>query len=149
MRNWDDTYRPLVSPAVLEPFLDHQSQLAYLAGALHRPATLFLVAEDRTGTIVGFALTFVDEQPDPWLESLHVVRELRGAGAGTGLMRATAARLLALGHRTMRLGVVHGNILAGRFYENLGGMMTGREPASWGDGVWHDIYRWSDVSSLA
>lgn len=149
VRNWKDTYAALVDPAVLEPFLDPAVQAAHLAEALRHPASLFLVAEDVTGAVVGFALTYIDGQPDPWMESLHVIRESRGTGAGKQLMRATAAHLLARGHRTMRLGVVRGNTAAGRFYEHLGGTMTGREPAAWGHGVWHDIYRWSDVSTLA
>jgi hypothetical protein len=78
-----------------------------------------------------------------------VIRESRSTGAGTRLMRATAARLLARGHRTLSLGVVQGNTAAGRFYEHLGGTMTGREPATWADGVWHDVYRWSDIAAIA
>ena len=149
VHNWADTYAPLLDPSVLGSFLDEAAQLDYLGEKLRRPSTLFLVAEDGSGAVVGFALTYVDEQPDPWLESLHVIRESRGAGAGTRLMRATAAHLLACGRRTMRLGVIQGNGAAGRFYEHLGGTMTGREPASWADGVWHEIYRWDDISSLA
>lgn len=129
VRNWTDTYAPLLDPAVLGRFLDHEEQQDYLAGILRRPATIFLVAEDGAGIIVGFALTYLDQQPDPWLESLHVVHGARGAGSGTRLMRATAAELLARGHHTLRLGIVHGNAAAERFYEHLGGTMTGREPA--------------------
>lgn len=145
VRNWADIYAPLVDPSVLGPFLDRNTQLTGLTTALHRPSTLLLVAEDATRAVVGFALTYLDHQPDPWLESLHVVRESRGGGAGTLLMHATAAGLRARGYRTMRLGVVEGNTAAGRFYERPGGTMTGREPAEWADGVWHEIYRWTDI----
>jgi ribosomal protein S18 acetylase RimI-like enzyme len=146
---WADTYAPLLDPSVLGPFLDEAAQLQDLGEELRRPSTLFLVAEEDGGAVIGFALTYAGEQPDPWLESLHVMRESRGAGAGTRLVRATAAQLLAGGHHTMRLGVVQGNSAAGRFYERLGGTMTGREPASWAEGVWHEIYRWDDISRLA
>jgi ribosomal protein S18 acetylase RimI-like enzyme len=148
VRNWGDTYVPLVDSVVLGPFLDEAAQLEDLRTAWRKPSTLFLVAQDASDTVIGYALTHVDDEPDPWLESLHVIRESRGTGAGTHLMRATAAELLARGHRTMRLGVVQGNAAANRFYEHLGGTMTGREPTSWADGVWHDIYRWSDLSPL-
>lgn len=149
VRNWADTYAPLLDEAVLTTFLDQETQLAELSEVATRPTTLLLVAEDAAGKVVGFALTHLDVEPDPWLESLHVISESRGTGAGTELMRATAARLLAHGHRTMRLGVVSGNTNANRFYEHLGGTMTGREPASWAEGVWHDIYFWDDISTLA
>lgn len=149
VRNWADTYAALLAPEVLAPFLDQATELEYLRKVARQPSALLLVAEDDGGTIIGFALTLLDESPDPWLESLHVVREARGAGAGTALMRTTAAELTNRGYRTMRLGVVQGNAAAGRFYERLGATMTGREPASWGVGVWHDIYRWHDLRLLA
>lgn len=149
VRNWADTYAGLLDPAVLAKFLDEKAQVEELKEALHKPTNILLVAADTTGTVVGFALTHVDEQPDPWLESLHVIRDSRGAGAGTTLMRATAAELLRRGRRTMRLGVVEGNDVAGRFYDRLGATMTGREPASWAEGVWHEIYRWDDITQLA
>ena len=64
-------------------------------------------------------------------------------------MRTTAALLLAGGHGTLRLGVVRGNDAAGRFYERLGARLAGAEPASWAGGVWHEIYRWDDITPLA
>ena len=149
VRNWEDTYAPLVDPAVLAPFLDQATQLAELGEKLGRAETLLLVAVLDSREVVGFALTFLDQRPDPWLESLHVIRASRGAGAGTALVRATAAELLVRGYHTLRLGVVAGNDAAGRFYVRLGATMTGREPAEWARGVWHEIYRWSDISTLA
>lgn len=149
VRNWADTYATLLDRETLGRFLDRDAQLAELLKAARQPSTLLLVAEDPTGTVIGFALTFVDENPDPWLESLHVIRESRGSGAGTALMRATAAELVKRGHRTLRLGVVEGNTAAGRFYSRLGATMAGREPASWARGVWHEIYRWDDITPLA
>jgi ribosomal protein S18 acetylase RimI-like enzyme len=147
--NWADTYASLLEPAVLEPFLDLEAQVAYVRKVASEPSALLLVAEDASGEVVGFALTYLDHGQDPWLESLHVVRASRGGGAGTALMRATAAELLARGYRTMRLGVVRGNAEAGRFYERLGATLTGVEPASWAEGVWHEIYRWDDITRLA
>ena len=146
VRNWRDTYAPLVPGEVLSPFLDDAAQVKHLAEDVARPSTILLVAEDEARRIVGFALTYVDEEPDPWLESLHVLREQRSNGAGTALVRATAARLRTRGHAALRLGVVAGNEGAMRFYERLGATHTGREPAAWAPGVMHEIYRWSDLS---
>jgi ribosomal protein S18 acetylase RimI-like enzyme len=149
VRNWGETYSSLVDSDVLAPFLDVDRQLDGLRKSFGQPGTLLLVALDQTGTISGFALTYLDREPDPWLESLHVVSEARGGGVGTRLMRATADRLLDAGYRTLRLGVVTGNAGAARLYERLGASLTGQEPASWADGVWHEIYRWPDISTIA
>ncbi len=131
--NWSDTYAPLVPTEVLTPYLDQAVQAAHLREDLDRPSTLFLVAEDDVGLVIGFSLTYVDADPEPWLESLHVPRELRSRGAGSALVRATAKRLVAAGLR---------------FYEHLGAQHTGQEPAEWAPSVQHEIYRWADLSLI-
>lgn len=148
VRNWADTYASLVEPSILRPYLDRKKQLAELRKSAGQPGTVLLVAQNRSGVVTGFSLTYLDREPDPWLESLHVLREFRGSGVGTLLMRATAARIQQRGRKSMRLGVVAGNDAAARFYERLGGAMIGREPADWAEGVWHDLYRWPDLASL-
>lgn len=148
VRNWADTYRSLLEPAVLRPFLDRDAQLAELRENLAEPGTLMLVAEDGSGDITGFAVTYLEDEPEPWLESLHVLREYRGSGIGTLLMRCTAERVIARGYSSMRLGVISGNVAAARFYERLGGTMIGHEPVSWAAGVTHEVYRWADLSSV-
>ena len=145
--NWADTYAPLLDRATLRPFLDRASQLDYVRKAAAGAATLLLVAEEG-GSVIGFALTYFDRDPEPWMESLHVLRGHRSRGAGRLLMRATAEELLARGHRTLRLGVVEGNDAASRFYERLGAIRAGREPADWADGAWHELFRWPSLESL-
>jgi ribosomal protein S18 acetylase RimI-like enzyme len=108
-----------------------------------------LVAEDRSGDIAGFAVTYLEDEPEPWLESLHVLREFRGSGIGTLLMRCTAERVIARGHSSMRLGVISGNVAAARFYKRLGGTMIGLEPLSWAPGVAQEVFRWADLGLLA
>jgi len=149
VRNWEDTYGALLEPAVLNPFLDTGVQLTEMREKFAQPGTLLLVAEDGVGNVAGFALTFLDDEPEPWLESLHVLRELRGSGVGTLLMRRTAERLIARGYNSMRLGVISGNSAAARFYDRLGGERVGLEPVSWAPGVAHELYRWSDLAPLA
>jgi ribosomal protein S18 acetylase RimI-like enzyme len=149
VRNWADAYGSILEPAVLAPFLDRDAQLAELREKSAQPDTLLLVAEHGSGDIIGFALTYLDYEPEPWLESLHVLRESRGSGLGTLLMRRTAERVIARGHTSMRLGVISGNVAAARFYERLGGAMIGLEPLSWAPGVEHEVYRWADLGLLA
>jgi ribosomal protein S18 acetylase RimI-like enzyme len=148
VRNWADTYALLVDPRVLRPYLDRQRQLDDLRTSVNQTGTLLLVARDRDSLVIGFSLTYLDRKPEPWLESLHVLREFRSSGVGAQLIRATAARIQASGHSSMRLGVVAGNTAAARFYERLGATMLGREPASWAEGVWHELYRWPDLAPL-
>lgn len=146
--NWTDTYAGLLQPAVLSRFVDVDEQEAHLAEDLANDGIFLLVADAADIGVVGLALTHVDAPPEPWLESLHVVRAHRGSGAGMALMRATAGELLARGRHTLRLGVIEGNDAAARFYDRLGGTRTGREPATWADGVWHEIFRWPDIRTL-
>lgn len=146
--NWIDTYRGLIPADVLAPFLDRAHAVEELSDAVGAPDAHFLVAEDG-GSVIGFALTYLDEKPDPWLESLHVAAAVRGRGAGTSLMHEVARAIRARGRNSMRLGVVRGNRGAGRLYVRLGATLVGIEPASWARGVDHEIYRWTDLAPIA
>ena len=147
--SWADTYGSLLEPAVLRPFLDRERQAAYVTHSLEESGSLLLVAETGSGELVGFALAFLDREPEPWLESLHVAGNFRGRGVGTRLMRELAAGIEQRGHGSMRLGVVKGNTGAGRLYERLGATVIAEEPASWAAGVDHLIYRWPDLAALS
>ena len=146
--SWVDTYGSLIGPEALRPFLDQPAQLATLHKQLQLPGTLLLVALDRSGVVVGFALTHLANDPEPLLESLHVAPELQGRGVGTMLMRTTASELKARGYDSMRLGVIVGNAAAARFYDRLGGIVVGVEPVSWAAGVLHSVYRWPALAPL-
>lgn len=148
VRSWAQTYGPILDPEALQPFLDHDRQLAELSEALHSPDTKLLVALDSRGEVAGFALAYLDAEPDPWLESLHVVDRVRGRGAGTLLMRTLAADLRSRGRDSLRLGVIEGNLGAARLYERLGATLVGVEPVSWARGVRHQLFRWSDLNRL-
>ena len=148
--NWAESYGELVPRQTLQRFLDLDAQRAELLRKQSGEHTVLLVAEDEgvDHRIAGFALAFLDERPDPWLESLHVAHDARGHGVGTLLMRELARRFAARGFNTMRLGVVTGNDGAGRLYRRLGAQLIGEEPAHWAAGVTHEIYRWADLGSL-
>lgn len=147
-RSWGETYASILQPAVLRPFLNPAKQLADLRQSVELPTTTLLVAQVSSGTVVGFALVYMAREPEPLLESLHVLAQHRGHGVGTLLMRSTAALLKARGYRSLRLGVIVGNVGAARFYEGLGATLVGVEPVSWADGVWHQVYRWPSLQSL-
>jgi ribosomal protein S18 acetylase RimI-like enzyme len=148
VRSWAETYGRLIDAAVLREHLDPKRELAALSRTAADADTILLVAEDPMGMIAGFSLAFPAHEPEPMLESLHVLRKLQGRGVGALLLRATAGRIQARGHKSMRLAVIAGNTGAARFYERLGGTLTGREPTGWAEGVWHEVYRWADISRL-
>ena len=148
IRSWAETYGSLLQPEVLRPFLDRDKQLAYLRQSVAAPTTTLLVGQDPSALVVGFALAYLAQDPEPWLESLHVQSELRGHGIGTLLMRSLANHLKARGYNTLRLGVIDGNVDAARLYERLGATLVGVETASWAKGVAHNVYRWPDLSPL-
>ena len=144
-RNWADTYGPLVPRDVLGPFLDKERSAEQLRSKIRSPDTLLLVAPSR-GVVQGFALTYMARTPEPWLESLHVLRNERGRGLGKLLIRATAKRLIAAGYHSMSLGVILGNDGASRFYQRLGAVLVRVEPVDFADGVEHTVWRWPDLT---
>jgi ribosomal protein S18 acetylase RimI-like enzyme len=148
IQSWAETYGSLLEREVLRPFLDRDKQLTYLRQSVSAPATILLVAQDPSGSVVGFALAYLAQDPEPWLESLHVQSELRGHGIGTLLMQSLATHLKSRGYSTLRLGVIVGNVGAARLYERLGATLVGVEPVSWAQGVTHNVYRWPDLSPL-
>lgn len=148
VRNWGDTYGPLVPRGVIGAFLDRDGAAAQLRELLDLPGTMLLVGPAK-GVVQGFALTHMRRSPEPWLESLHVIRDQRGRGLGKRLIRETAKRLLAAGYRSMSLGVILGNDRASRFYERLGAVPVRIEPVDFADGVQHTVWRWPDLTMLA
>jgi ribosomal protein S18 acetylase RimI-like enzyme len=147
--NWADTYMELIPPDVLVPFLDLAHAIEDLRNSIGLADAHFLVAQDSKGNAIGFSLAFLDQEPDPWLESLHIVSSARGRGVGTALMREVARAIRARGRNSMRLGVVRGNRGATRLYTRLGASLVGIEPTAWARGVDHEIYRWADLAGLA
>ncbi len=147
VRNWADIYGPLVPREVLGRFLDKNQAAAEIHELMRSPDTLLLVGPS-TGDVQGFALTYMARTPEPWLESLHVMREERGRGLGRLLIRETAKRLLAAGYQSLSLGVILGNDRASKFYERLGGVPARVEAVDFADGVEHTVWRWPDLTGL-
>lgn len=148
IRNWGDTYGPLVPAEVLGPFLDRGPATARLREHVASPGTVLLVGGRASEPLRGFALTHLTQSPEPWLESLHVIAEERGRGLGRALLGETARRVIDAGYRSMSLGVILGNNAADRFYERLGAVIDRTEPVDWARGVSHTVWRWSDERAL-
>lgn len=145
-RSWDDAYRPIVGDAVIAQLLDVEDHRQAIQHDLEKPEAFFLVAEAPNREVIGFALSHLDDQGEPFLESLHVSPGLRGSGIGTDLLRATASRWTTRGFDTMSLHVIAANTAARRFYERHGGVAAGTVAESWkGASVAVLVYRWPSL----
>jgi ribosomal protein S18 acetylase RimI-like enzyme len=145
--SWDDTYRPLLGSALVDQLLDVEEHRSTIQRDLERREAFLLVAEGSDGDVEGFALSYLDDAGEPFLESLHVRPRLRGAGIGAALLSATATRWTAGGFGSMSLHVVAPNAGARRFYERFGGVVVGTLDHDWlGTPVQLVVYRWPDLA---
>jgi ribosomal protein S18 acetylase RimI-like enzyme len=149
VQGWDDAYRPLIGDEVIGPLLDVTKHRRDIERIMSEGTGLLLIAEEDGRELVGFSLGHLDGDGEPYLESLHVRPGRRGRGIGVTLLRATAERWLAAGHRTLSLKVIAGNVAAMRFYERYGAEAAGTVVQDWnGKPVESVIYRWLDLSML-
>jgi predicted N-acetyltransferase YhbS len=128
-----DSWRRNYRGAYLDSFLDGDVFADRRAVWTERlselgPSRFTIVAED-DDTLVGFAHTVLDEDPE-WgalLDNLHVTHALKGSGIGTRLMTETAQALVrARPQSGLYLWVLEQNAAAQAFYDARGGTMAGR-----------------------
>src|SRR5207247_1295786 len=107
----------------LDSFLDGEvfaDRLAVWTERLMKPHPgRFTIVAEHGGTVVGFAHTVVDDDPD-WgalLDNLHVSNVLKGSGIGSRLMAETARNLVrSTPHSGLYLWVLEQNTAAQAFY---------------------------------
>jgi ribosomal protein S18 acetylase RimI-like enzyme len=93
----------------------------------HNAQCAIEIAEDLvSGNILGYAVILTtpytyDLKPTLTLKELYVEPHARGLGVGKTLMRAVAARAMALSAGRLRWDVLPGNDRAESFYRSLGG----------------------------
>jgi len=149
VNSWKDTYRPLIGGEVMDPLLNVREHRRDMERILNQGHALLLIAEDANHAVAGFALSHLGESGEPFLESLHVQPGRRSHGIGALLLRETAARWAADGHRSMSLHVVESNLRAKRFYDRFGGREVGVVVSDWrGAQVSQAIYRWNDLAVI-
>jgi ribosomal protein S18 acetylase RimI-like enzyme len=146
---WDDAYRPLIGDEAIGPLLDVTKHRRDIERVMSEGSGLLLVAVEDGRELLGFSLGHLDAKGEAYLESLHVRPGRRDRGIGVALLRATAERWLASGHRTLSLKVIAGNAAAMRFYERYGAEAAGTVVQEWnGKPVESVIYRWLDLTML-
>ncbi|MBB5519301.1 GNAT family N-acetyltransferase [Amphiplicatus metriothermophilus] len=106
-----------------------------LARLLRRPTAAFLLAEEKNGAPVGYALLlFRKGAKAARLYSLAVAPAARGRGAARRLVDAAAALALKRGCGVLRLEVRESNRAARAMYESAGFRARGRKPNYYVDG---------------
>lgn len=85
---------------------------------------LFLVAANGE-RVIGTAMAGYDGHRG-WLYAVAVLRDFRGRGVGSALLREAERRLLALGCAKINLQIVPANGAVAVFYEQLGYMVEER-----------------------
>lgn len=122
-----------VSPAIVEAFGRLVPQLSRstppptaedLAAIVASPASILLVAVDRTGGSILGSLTLawfrIPTGVRAWIEDVVVDDAARGRGVGADLNRAALARARELGARTVDLTSRPSREAANRLYRRLG-----------------------------
>jgi ribosomal-protein-alanine N-acetyltransferase len=120
-------HRDLRAVAAIERavFPDPWSHGMFVAHLRYAPPEMFLVAEDATGEVIGYALTrtVIDEAE---LLNIAVAPGARRRGTGVRLLRAAMETCRAHGAEVMLLEVRESNVAARTLYERHGFVPVGR-----------------------
>ncbi|HEU5485330.1 MAG TPA: GNAT family N-acetyltransferase [Microlunatus sp.] len=113
----------------------------------------YLIAEDPAGSLVAIAAAAVaaDEPTGATGEvgSLYVHPDHQRQGLGRLLLRQLATRLQAMGVQVLHIGVLATNDEAQRFYQALGGQLSGERLFDEdGDLLLERVYTWPDLTVL-
>jgi ribosomal protein S18 acetylase RimI-like enzyme len=118
------------------------------------PMRATVVAEDETGTAVGYAMMVRDSgdssiqaQHPAEIQRIYVDRTLHGAGAGAALMSACIDQARAWDADVIWLAVWERNPRAIAFYEKSGFRRTGRKTFKLGSDLQHDFVMARNLSS--
>jgi ribosomal protein S18 acetylase RimI-like enzyme len=145
---WRTTYGAWLPPLTLAPLLDERQIAAEIADALTDDSNVAIAAHAQS-RLIGFALCLTGGHDEPYLDSLHVLPDERGAGVGRAMLGRLGDELIEQGHSTMTLTVVEQNHRARGLYERLGAAYVSTDPAPWApEHVREAHYRWDDLQLL-
>lgn len=154
--SWRATYRDILSHEYLDhQVVDDRNDLWLARFAKFDPRQHFVaVAQDDTGTLIGFVCVLLDEEPEhgALLDNLHIDPSLHRMGAGRRLM-ARAAHWVEHMQPTwpMHLWVYENNAKTVAFYRATGGAQADQRvivtPA--GNRAVVLRFEWSDTAGLA
>ncbi|TAJ99176.1 MAG: GNAT family N-acetyltransferase [Chloroflexota bacterium] len=126
--SWRATYRGIVPTSILEG-MDVDRDEVRFRGRLANPGLMAFVAEDVTGSVIGFVMAGAARDDDAAglgeVYAIYLAPGARGRGVGRALMDAALEALEASGFSTAILWVLTANEPARRFYERAGFQLDG------------------------
>ncbi len=153
-KSWRSAYRGSFADAYLDGPIETERRAFWQQRYAHPRAGLWTVlAEDATGTVLGFLSLLADHDPHwgTFINNLHTDPSHKGQGIGRLMMRTAGDHLLhALPRRPVYLFVLESNKAARAFYERLGGEAVERLVTEEPDGSQLPVIRyvWTSVASF-
>lgn len=145
-RTWTETFGPANAPEDLAAYLDAAFTADVQQAELVDPLLTYLLAQDSTGTAVGYALLRRGRSSpsitDPTaieIQRFYVLGTHHGSGVAPALMTACLRLATALGAASVFLGVWQENPRAIRFYQKHGFTTVGTQTFTVGRDVQQDF----------
>ena len=153
--SWRRSYRGMLPDAYLDGPIEADRAAVWQARfeTEDDAAVALTIVAEREGELAGFAHTMEVEDAD-WgvlLDNLHVRHDLKRLGVGRRLMAETAAWFDGRGDAGgLHLWVLEDNTQARRFYDALGGRVTGRGVSHEGGASVASLrYFWPELGRLS
>jgi GNAT superfamily N-acetyltransferase len=126
--SWRRHYRGAYADAFIDGDLERDRLRVWTERLATRDGTTSTILAEEGSCLIGFVHVIFgeDAQSSSLIDNLHVVFDRKRGGFGTRLMSHAAAAVVGYGRGGMYLWVLEQNTAAQAFYENRGGMCTGR-----------------------
>jgi ribosomal protein S18 acetylase RimI-like enzyme len=150
--SWRSALRNIASDNYLDHMVSPEGQAEDWKEILADAEQVVLIAEVEN-TAVGYAWAHREEDEaidwDAELISLHLLPEYKRQGIGRKLLAAAAKQLKEHGCTSIYLWVLEENHPARKFYEVLGGELSGDQSIELGDSKLMEVaYGWKDIGQL-
>jgi ribosomal protein S18 acetylase RimI-like enzyme len=151
VETWRSAYAGIVSPSYLSALSPEPIAEQWRRGLFEAQSSVagVFVAEDESGDVVGIAICGRPDGAEPEVSGqVHVLYVLPGVqrrGIGRRLMAACARHLVGQGRHRLIVWVLKANPYR-RFYERLGGVLSGEKKVGvGGDWLPEVAYEWNDM----
>ncbi|NWG15440.1 MAG: GNAT family N-acetyltransferase [Chloroflexi bacterium] len=149
--SWRSTYAGIVPDDYLAGLRYERSEAVWRRNLSDpQSRSVYLVAEDESGSIVGFVCGGPgrDEHPDysGELYAIYLFQEVQGQGIGRRLMKTLADEMLARRYASWLIWVLKDNPARG-FYERMGGVYVMEKDIEIGGANLREVaYGWRDLT---
>ena len=150
--SWRSAFRNIASDEYLDRRVSEKNQAGDWQEILAVPEQVVFVAA-KENQLIGYAWAHKEEEESiPWdseLISMHILPDYKRQGIGRKLFTAVASQLKEQGCKSVYLWVLEDNSPSRRFYEALGGELSGTHQIELGDRTLTEVaYGWKDISQL-